>query len=87
MNPVFRRRPEYRYAAGSPFFNAIARAVPLATAAASASCARMRSSGANRLPFWMPIEARSPRVSGSITSSGSRSITASNTSKNETSLE
>ena len=66
--------------------NAIARAVPFATAAASVSSARMRSSGANGVPLLIPIEASSPRISGSITPSGSRWITASSSSKNETSL-
>ena len=46
----------------------------------------MRSSGANGVPLLIPIEASSPRISGSITPSGSRWITASSSSKNETSL-
>ena len=64
----------------------MARAVPFATATASVSSARMRSSGANGVPLLIPIEASSPRISASITSSGSRWITASISSKNEKSL-
>ena len=86
MNAVFQRRSGYRYASGSRVLNAIARAVPFATAAASVSSPRMRSSGANGVPLLIPIEASSPRISGSMTPSGSRWITASSSSKNETSL-
>ena len=64
----------------------MARAVPLATAAASVSSPRIRSSGLNGVPLTIPIEASRPRVSSSITPSGSRWITASSSSKNETSL-
>ena len=71
---------------GSREANVIARDVALATAAASVRIAFMRASGANGLPFLMPIEARIPTTSDSRKSSGSCCTTSFSSSKKVTSL-
>ncbi len=56
------------------------------TAAASVRIFFIRASGANGVPFSMPIEASSPSVSGSIASAGSSWMTSFTSSKNEASI-
>ena len=60
----------------------MARAVASPTAAASVRIFFIRASGANGLPFWMPMDAQKPSVVGSTESVGSSCTTSFNISQN-----
>jgi len=74
--PLARLHTGGEYVPGRQDRNVIARAVALPTATASVRIFFMRASGANGLPFSMPMDAKRPSVSGSTASAGSSCTTA-----------